>query len=436
MTRIFALRKAVFLSLALSSHVFCAEPDATQYPHKLAEIKAMVQLLSPRKGVRESVQNEYLKRLKTYRYLCGVPFETLQWDDKLADLAAHASLVCSKLNKLTHTPEKPAGMNDADYQLGKTGAGQSNLFEGVTNPLGCVDGWMDDSDATNIDRVGHRRWCLSPHLQNTGFGSSGKFAAMHCFDQSNKVVPEWDFITYPARGYMPAEFFAPRSAWSVSPNPGKYDLKAGNIKVAIHAADARLAPTGEALKLDYSHVDLGGYGSGPAIIFRPEGNAPREGVFVVDISGLKKKAGGDAEIHYVVHFVNLQKVPASADGAAVYSKYFQQRLTAVQAIADKVDRAEALSDLSEEEYLQYAEASVAAAVRKSLAELTHDPAISRELEANQRYKQVAEAETKAGKVKTQRLQVATAYRDLSLAYKETRAGKKAGEDFERLKKEL
>jgi hypothetical protein len=425
----------IVVLFSLSLHAHSAETEAAQYPHKLGEIKAMVQLLSPKKGSRDSVQNEYIKRLKIYRYLCGLPFENLQWDDKLANLATHASIVCSKLNKLTHTPEHPPGMADAEYELGKTGCGQSNLFEGVVAPGPCVDGWMDDSDQSNIDRVGHRRWCLSPTLLKTGFGSSGKFAAMHVFDHSCPDNGEWDFVAYPARGYMPSEFFVNHSAWSVSPNPEKYAAPSKDVKVTIRAADAKLAPSGSPLTMDYLHMDTGGYGSGPAIIFRPAGNTPRDGAYCVDITGLKKKGGGDAEIHYIVHFVNLQKVPASAEGSVVYSKYFQQRLAAIQAMTDKVDQAEALNEMITDEYLQYAD-TVGASAKKMLSEIGKDATVQRELEAGQRYKLIAEAETKAGKVKTQRIQVASAYRDLSVAYKETRAGKRAADDFERMKKEL
>ena len=339
---------ALIVSAALSARSFGADADATLFPHKLGEIKAMVQLLSPRKGGHDSVQQEYLKRLTLYRYLCDVPFETLQWDEHLADLATHASIICNKNNKLSHSPPKPAGMSDADYDICRTGAGQSNLFEGVFTPGPCVDGWMDDTDPTNIDRVGHRRWCLSPDLQKTGFGSSGKFAAMHVFDHSNRSVPDWDFISYPARGYMPVEFFGSRVVWSISPNPEKYAPPPANVKVSIHAADAKFEPTGSSLNLDYLHVDLADYGGGPAIIFRPAGSAPRDGAYVVEVTGMKKKSGGDAVLRYVVQFVNLQKISVGADGAAVYSKYYQQRLTTIQAMTDKVDQAEALSQLADE----------------------------------------------------------------------------------------
>src|SRR5262249_37804593 len=196
------------------------------YPRSLAEVKAMTQVLSARKGPGGSSENEYLSRLKQYRYLCGVPFENVSWGEKEADLALRASSICAKLNKMTHTPEKPAGMSDADYELGKAGAGHSNLFSGLTEPVACVDGWMEDSDEKNIDRVGPRRWCINPTMMKTGFGATGNYAAMYAHDSSNKEIPDWGFITYPAAGYMPVSFFGNRHAWSVTPNPSKYETPA------------------------------------------------------------------------------------------------------------------------------------------------------------------------------------------------------------------
>ena len=76
------------------------------------------------------------------------------------------------------------------------------------------------------------------------------------------------------------------------------------------------------------------------------------------------------------------------------------------------------------------------AVRGAITELLKDPLLRKEQEASHRYKMMSEAEQKAGKKKDQRVQVAVGYRDLSQAYKDTRAGKKAAEDFERLKTEL
>ena len=431
---------AVVLMLAVITPALtlCAEADRTLYPRSLAELKAMLKLLAPRKGSEGSQQEEYLQRLKQYRYVCGVPFENLRWDDGYADLAQHASLICAKLNKLTHTPEQPSGMSNAEYEICKKGTGQSNLFMGVTRARACVDGWMDDSDPSNIDRVGHRRWCVNPGMLKSAFATSGNYAAMYAFDNSNPKVPDWDFVAYPTRGYMPLDLFAGHRAWSVSPNMEKYATPSQDaVKVAIHAADAKLAPTGSPLKLDYFHVETGGFGSGPAIIFRPEGfNSAIEGVYIVEISGLKTKKGQDSTIQYLVNFINLQKVPDGPEGTVVYTNFFNQRLASVQALTDKFEQVGSLLEISENEFLPLADRAIATAVKNKLTELLKDPVLRHEMEASERYMTLSKLEQKAGKIKNQRTQAAVAYREFSLAYKDTRAGKKAADDFERLKQEL
>jgi uncharacterized protein YkwD len=421
------------LCLFVCVQAFAGEPEATQYPRKLGEIKAMIQVLAPEKSA--GVANTYIQRLKQYRYVCGVPYEDIQWDSQLALLAQKASLVCSKLGTLTHTPTKPAGMADDEYKLAKTGAGSSNLYMGVVQPAACIDGWMDDSDDKNIDRVGHRRWCINPTMVKTGFGSEGKFAAMHAHDTSRANVPDWDFVAYPARGYMPMELFGNRHAWSVSPNTRKYEVPKGGVKASITPANEKGQPAGAALKLDYFNVEFGGFGSGPAIIFRPEAFAMAgDARYVVEITGLKPKGKQPATLSFLVHFINLQKAPDSPDSRAVYTTYFQQRLKAAQALSDRVDQLEALAAISEDKFLGCTDPSVVSALRTALTDLTKDSALKREQEASQRYRLVADFELKAGKKKDQLVQAAFGYRDLAQAFKETRAGRRAADDFERLKK--
>lgn len=396
----------------------------------------MLQLLAPDRNVGANVQNAYIGRLKQYRYICGVPYEDIQWDNQLAVLAQKAALVCAKLNKMTHTPEKPAGMSDEDYDLAKKGAGQSNLFQGRVHPVSCVDGWMDDSDDKNIDRVGHRRWCLNPGMLKTAFGTEGGFAAMHAHDHSRQSVPDWDFVACPARGYMPAELFGKRQAWSVSPNMGKYaPPKKDGVQVSIKPANEKCEPAGAALKLDYFNVENGGFGSGAAIIFRPEGlNLAADARYLVEITGLANKNGQPATIRYLVHFINLQKVPDSPESSVIYTTYLQNRFKAAKGLSDKVEQLEALNGLAEDKFLSLADPAVATAVRTSLAELLKDPALRKEQEAAQRYKIIADFEQKAGKKKDKLVQAALGYRDLAEAFKGTRAGQRAAEDFERLKK--
>jgi len=400
------------------------------------EVKAMIQLLAPAKGA--SVQDTYLARVRQYRYLCGVPFETLAFNARQGELTQAAAGICARLGRLTHTPERPPGMSDADYQLGKDGAGQSNLFSGRTEPASCVDGWMDDSDQSNIDRVGHRRWILNPAMGTSAFGTEGNYAAMYAFDGSLKNISDWNCVTYPTRGAMPVQFFGAKHAWNISPNLKKYVLPAqSELTVTIHAVNAKSVPQGEALKLDYFHLDTGGFGSGPAVIFRPvDFPLGQAGTYVVTLTGMKEKGGAPAIVRYTVNFFDLQRVADGAQGAAVYTRFFQERLDAIQAMPDQVDQVEAYGDFVAQEYLAQADPKLRKSALKSLSDLIKDPTLKREHDASQKYKYLLTLEQQAGTAKDQLVAVATGYRDLAKTFKETRAGVRAAADFARLKRQL
>jgi hypothetical protein len=297
---------------------------------------------------------------------------------------------------------------------------------------------MDDSDPKNIDRVGHRRWCINPSMEKTGFGSVGNFAAMYAWDRSNRSVPEWEFVSYPARGYMPTSFIGNRAAWSVSPNPALFTLPAeSEVKVTIQPVNAKFVPEGPALRLDYFKVNPDPFGSGPAIIFRPAAfNAVQEAIYLVEITGLKRTNASSEPIRYVTHFVNLQKSPDGREGGSAATKYFQNRLAWLTDLPEKVDELAALADFLQQDALRVAEPSVRQAASKALTDLLKDPALKREFDASQLYQKIALSEQKAGKSKVQLTQVALAYRDFAQSYKDTRAGKKALEEFERLKGQL
>jgi len=268
-------------------------------------------------------------------------------------------------------------------------------------------------------------------MGKSAFGTVGNFAAMYAHDTSNREVPDWDFVGYPARGWMPIQFFGPKIAWSISPNMGKFEaLVEAQVKVTIQLADAKLNPVGAPLKIDYFKIDSGFFGSGPVIIFRPAGFNLAEGAYVVDVAGLKYREGGE-HLRYVVHFFNLGKVAEGPETAAVYSKYFQGRYAAIQALPEKLDQLEGLTEMFENEYLR--DPAVKGPAQKNIAELLKEPAVKREYEASMRYRQLNAMESKAGKSKAQMAQVASGYRDLAAAFKETRAGTKAAADFERLK---
>jgi len=172
------------------------------YPKSREAVKERVKALLA--AGRGSDREQALALLNVYRYLCDVPCD-VTLDEVYSEKATAAAEVCARLGRLDHAPPNP-GMPEERYQLGREGAGGSNLFGGGGMPSS-VHGYMNDSDPGNIDRVGHRRWCLNPRMGKTGFGAYGNYAAMWSMDGSRTEVPDFDFVAFPPRGYMPVEYF-------------------------------------------------------------------------------------------------------------------------------------------------------------------------------------------------------------------------------------
>jgi hypothetical protein len=292
------------LCLFLAGTVLAEEParDLATVKKALAEIdKGSDKLGNDAAAERQKA----LRRLKAYRYLAGVPHEPLPLDDELSKQAQAAAVLCEKLGRLDHDPPN-AGLPEAEYQLARKGAGISNLSWGPKTLPGAIDNWMDDTDPDNIGQLGHRRWCLNPALGKVGMGRSGAFAAMACFDQSRKAVPDYDAVCFPARGAMPSGYFEPRWAWSVSLNPKKYrEPDKDRVKVSVHGMkDGRKSD--EALRLEHLGVDTTPFGIPNAIIFLPANVKVRDGQrYWVEITGLTTKDGKPATLKYTTEFKSL-----------------------------------------------------------------------------------------------------------------------------------
>jgi len=265
---------------------------------------------APPSALAERQNVEALRRLNSYRYLADVP-----WDVALkaeyGDYAQAAAEICSRIGRLDHHPPNP-GMPQEDYKKALYGTTHANLYEGRSTRT-AVDGFMNDSNEENLPFVGHRRWCLNPAMAQAGFGESGRFAAMFAHDQSRRDVPDYDFVAWPARGYVPAGYFGARQAWSVSLNPAKFlpptkaDVKANVYPLAPGAPGAPADPRsrGQPLELNFFNVDATPYGIANCIIFRPAGAAASAGQrYWVEITGLRKADRSPATVEYLVEFIS------------------------------------------------------------------------------------------------------------------------------------
>jgi uncharacterized protein YkwD len=269
---------------------------------RLAEINGGP-AVAPKAGDRDAERQAALRRLNAYRYLAGAPADVVL-DDRMNREAEAAAALCKRTGRLDHKPANP-GMPEDEYRLALKGTSSCNLHRGQATLTDAVDGFMADSDAGNIARLGHRRWCLNPELRKTGFGRSDGFCAMWSLDRSRSPVPAYDVLCFPARGPMPTAYFKSNLAWNVSLNPARYRVPDRAVKVTVTALDDG-GKKGEALNLNHFGVASSIYGMPPAVIFRPAGVQVTPGRrYAVTVEGLRRTDGTAADLRYIVEFVRL-----------------------------------------------------------------------------------------------------------------------------------
>ena len=274
----------------------------------------------PPGGIRDTLrsreflaqQEAGLRALAAYRFLCDVPYDDLQID---RDYAAHAlagAKLLTKVGMLTHTPENP-GLPDDEYQFALKGTSSSNICTSDDLRL-AMEIYMDDSDEGNVDRLGHRRWCLNPAMLKTGFGAEKSgCSCMWVMDFSRKNAPDFEFVAYPPQGLMPTRYFKSGDAWSVSLNPAKFQkpdpsVKASVIPVRFDQANSTVRRVGAALEIESVKVSYENFGTGPCIIYRPKNVKTADGsTYIASVSGLKTTDGQDTSIEYLVVFVDLPR---------------------------------------------------------------------------------------------------------------------------------
>ncbi len=277
--------------------------------------------------LRSEYIQDGLNALNFYRFISGLPGDVTT-SKELGELAAHGAVLLAAGGQFDHEPGRPADMPAAFYEKGLSSTSTANIYSsyGYDNHIlfASIEAYMEDSDIYNLAEVGHRRWILNPPLKLTGMGLAEgwvekkyeySYSATQVFDTSRKTQVDYHYIPYPARGAFPVEVMRPGTAWSVSVNPDEYaELDASKVKVTlIRKRDNRTWQFGSRTyavsdKGRYMNVDNSWYGSGPAIIFRPEGiDEYRPGdTFRVRIEGLKGIDGAGKTISYTVNFISAR----------------------------------------------------------------------------------------------------------------------------------
>lgn len=230
---------------------YAAEPDA------LADVIGRLS---------DKTLQDAINALNMVRFIAGLSEVGL--DDEYINLTQAASFVNSINDELSHTPSKPSTVSEAVYELGYRGASSSNIAMGYVNPANSIIyGYMNDGNAHNIDRVGHRRWCLNPSMEKTGFGQVGRYSAMYAFDGSFGYTGEYN-VAWPAQK-MPTEYFGSDQPWSLS--TGSF-LDADSVKVTLtRRSDSKKWNFSSKRSDGFFNVENSYYGQPGCVIFRPDG---------------------------------------------------------------------------------------------------------------------------------------------------------------------
>lgn len=241
-----------------------------------------------------------LTRLNHYRLLCGLDTDVV-FDATAIHEAQCAAEVCAAMGRLDHHPKSNPGVSEERWEAGKTGCAKSNLAQGSIGTR-AIDAWNDDSDNSNRDRLGHRRWQLWPELERFGYGEEGSFSAGHVIGGGGSSQADVPAVMFPPRGLMPLTMFGAHYCWHLSPDPKRYDVSK-DAKLEIRPYDTQSGKTGEPIPIQYRNVNAAGFGGRPAIIAQPEQILlKRMGAFQVTVSGVSKKDANAPDLEWITIF--------------------------------------------------------------------------------------------------------------------------------------
>jgi uncharacterized protein YkwD len=253
-----------------------------------------------------------LNAINYARYLAGLPGD-VALDPSYVDRAQHGSVLLA-VGQFAHSQPKPADMAQDFYDIANGATNSSNIGWGFGTLAGFNFACMDDSDSSNIDRVGHRRWLLDPPLQKTGMGYAEARTDTFGFDWSRAGAVGYDAVKWPCAGRFPVEMFSAGTAWSITLNPDRYDWTSGGHTVTMRRVrDGRswtLTAADTDKSGDYFRFDTGGYGVANCFIFRPDPaaiGAYRIGdAFQITLSGGIFRSDGvtPAKVSYTTTFMS------------------------------------------------------------------------------------------------------------------------------------
>ncbi len=255
-----------------------------------------------------------LNMLNFMRYTAGIAADVL-YNDGYDIRCGAGAVILSRNNVLSHYPDKPKGMSNYYYNIGVLGTSTSNIAMGYANAAATVVAYMEDGDVSNIERVGHRRWCLNPSMGKTAFGECGSFYTMAAHDMSRTDTVDYDYVIWPA-SVAPIEYS--KGPFSIMLNTDNYTVPDKETVKAI------IKCNGKTYTLDknsrdtsangaYFSINTDSIGSGYAVIFQAPYTFKAGDTAEVTIEGLEDRHLGRVDLTYTVEFFSMENEKTSGN---------------------------------------------------------------------------------------------------------------------------
>lgn len=278
-------------------------------------------------ALADSAKADALAYLNFIRWLAGLDpvSERADYDDA----CQHGAALLAALDYVDHDAPRPADMDADFYALAHAGTASSNIARlSWFRPSVLRDGveyFLRDDGEANLSELGHRRWALNPLMSATGFGlaesdTGSSYVFMYAHDLG-RADARWSEVCWPAEGAFPATLMHADLAWSVTLNPGIYDLAASTPVVTLSETSGglrfRFLPAtggGDG----YCAVNREGYGPGPCLIFRPDFSGAdftdyrQNQHWTVRVEGLVDRSGAARTLEYAVDMISLNVEDAAS----------------------------------------------------------------------------------------------------------------------------
>ena len=298
---------------------------------------------SRRFGQAPSVQSPYrpgqlsgefirqnLELVNLFRFSAGLPSVSDSAEDNLS--AQYGAVLLAGAETLDHHPAKPANMDAATYRKGcealangnisylKYPGGASESKKSADAVPTLIRNYMNDRGRFNRSCVPHRRWILYPGLQNVGIGCAdgADGTVYHVLKilgtRGGYVRLAYDFIAWPSSGAFPAQLISPGVPWSVSLNPGVFEIPAReDLTLTVAREDGRIwtldkDSSANSDDAQFMLLDTQRFGLDNCILFAFSAGQSElyQGTYRVTITGLTTLDGDAAVLDYEIRFVDMR----------------------------------------------------------------------------------------------------------------------------------